>query len=196
MSTGSSSMGFFYDLIVSPGKAIYSLSRREPGYGGFAVLLFACLSATSARILITGSAAGMAVFSLTWGLTARFLIIVLALLFAAAFYHFFAGAAGGRGSALKLFAALPYCSLPFVFSCPAVLISRAFAPGAGWLIPVFLMLIFLLWAVYIQFQTISYFYGMSKADALAVFMLPWVIISAVSVLVPVIIGTGLFILIL
>ena len=189
-------MDFFYDLILFPGKAIYSLSRKEPGYGGFAVLLLACLSSTAARILISGSSAGMAIFSLTWGLTARLLLIVLAFLFASSFYHFFAGAAGGRGSSLKLFSALPYSSLPFVFSCPAVLISRVFITGPGLLVPVFLLLLFLVWAVYIQSQIISYFYGMSKTDALAVFMLPWVIISAVSVVVPVIIGTGLFILIL
>ena len=91
-------MDFFYELILYPGRAIYYLSRKEPGYGGFAVLLLACLSSTAARMLMTGSSGPMAVFSLTWGLAARFLVIVTVFLIASAFYHFFAGAAGNWSS--------------------------------------------------------------------------------------------------
>jgi hypothetical protein len=184
-------MEIFLNLITRPEETIYNISRRDLGYSGFLILLVASISIVAGHTLFSGATAGIILYSLTWGLLLKLILLGFILFFIAALYHYFAGVFGGRGDGVKLFKALPYSFIPYCFVAPITLILKAFADGTKLFLPTIAFLLLLFWMAFLQLKIINYFYGLSPNNALIVFILPWIIVGGFMIILPVIVSMSI-----
>lgn len=189
-------MGFFFNFITCPEETIHNISRKNLGYGGFLILILAIISMIAGRALFFGISSRMLVYSLTWGLVARLTLLTFCIFVAAVLYHYFAGIFGGDGDGVGLFKVLPYSFIPCCFAAPATLIVKAFAGGTEWLFLGLIVILLLFWMAFLQLKMINYFYGLSVSSSLAVFILPWIILIGFLTMAPIILGTGILMLLL
>lgn len=188
-------MGIFLNFIASPEETIHKISRKDLGYSSFLILILAYISSTGGFALFCGIPSNVLIYSLTWGLVIKLILSVFGILLITALYHYFAGVFGGNGNPVRLFKALPYSFIPYCFVAPIILILKAFAGGAEWIIwPIFVLLVF--WMARLQLKIINYFYGLTVVNSFVVFILPWIIIAGLTTLVPMILGISILMFIL
>jgi hypothetical protein len=180
---------YFFDFINSPDEAVYRISRTDTGYAGFLILILAVVSLTAGISLIGNAPSFIISFLLTWGMLVLFLFIFIC----ASFYHYFAGIFGGEGKGAMLFKALPYSFFPFCFVSPLALILGMIGGNWGAFFLFLLLLLFICLTVYLQIKIISYIYGVSVRNSVAIFVLPWVIVGSLVFLIPVISGMAVLV---
>ncbi len=166
------------NLIITPSEEVYRISRRQSSSRGLYVLLTASFSSVIAVGLVAGVPGNAAAFMLTWGVILRAGLCALFILSASALYHFFASMIGGSGNAGKTLSGMFYTSAPFCFLAPAALISNYW--GGGFLFFIF-FLAAALFAAFLHFKVIAYFYGLPNSRAAVVFLAPWIIFSTAAV---------------
>ena len=185
-------MDFFAMLITEPREALRLMPLSDTGYRGFWVLLLALVSMSAGGWLFGHPPALPSPFIyLVFGTISRFVFITFLILIFSALYHYFAEMFGGKGGGMSLFKALPYSSLPFVFTAPAALIIKAIWPRSGGSFLAAAYILLAVWSLYFQIGIIKNMYDVPPHSAAAVFIIPWaaafaaLVLMAVSAAVPV-----------
>lgn len=177
-------MSFFFNFIVNPSEAVYNISRKDIGYGGFLILLLAAFSIVSGVSLIFACPPQIVSYSLTGGMVLRLIIFSFLIYLLAVFYHYFACLLGGVGSGGKLFKALPYTLTTFCFVAPVALILKMLGGGLSIFLFIVILIIFVLRTFHHQVKMISYFYGLSSFSSAVSVLAPWVIFGVALIILP------------
>lgn len=175
------SIGFdaFYDFIEEPARSAEAARRRPPlalsmaAYVAAAAGLYAA-QALAGRLIFLGVSWPALVFMCAWS-------VGIGAFFAAA-VHLAAEAAGGRASALALFALFGFARLAWGVTLPAMLLLKALAPESGWAAGA----VFVFaggWVFVLEARSVRLVYGFSRGRALAVVMAPYAALAVGALLV-------------
>ncbi len=155
--------GNFYSLMFSPGVSWevydcrYSLSAS-------ALFFILCRLAQFAAFGFSG---------------ADFVLFVPVLFFewiaTAAILHFFAHAAGGRGSVTDFFRLLPFAELPFLFLPAAKILAGTLFSSFGAAFALMAVIIYI-WSFVLKVKAMMFNYSLSAVGAFAAFAAPLLIV--------------------
>ncbi len=173
----------FLALLITPRDTARELPAVITDYSGFRMLFGAVVSLMTG-VWLFGFLPRWPVLvpHMLFCVLSRFLLASFAVFLFSAMYGYFAEVIGGSGSGNRLFKILPYSSIPFLFTAPAALLTRAFIPGPGVVSMGLFLLFFGLWSFYLQVALVRNIYGIYPYEALAVCLIPWVISLGVMLL--------------
>lgn len=187
-------MELFSLLLLEPGLAACYISEHDTGNSGFLMLLCAVVSFITGSFVLFAGGGIASIGAMIFFIPANFIMILFGLWVLSSFYNYFAELFGGPGRSSYLFRVLPYSSLPFLFTTPAVLIAAALFPAAVRVLYIPILMVFVGWSLYLQVRLIERIYGISSFASFAACLLPWVVMFMFILALPLMIaaaGVGL-----
>ena len=173
-----------YNLIFSPKRAFRNIITEKPWYMVFVIFLFVRISKTISKgVVWSGSPFwGKAIFS--FGVSGEILVVLMFWIILTCVFHLFAQLFGGKGEGKLLFLSLGFTSFPLIFLVPLSLIAASWEKG-GWLLWVIFSIILYIWSFILKIVAIKEVYEIDQYKALAVIILPFLVLSGLLIFVPI-----------
>ncbi len=154
-----------YETLTSPSRALRRVTEERSFLKVMFLVLLALLSQTVGSLFKQELNLPTVQISLTIGLLAKFITLLLIWFIGAAILHFVAEAWGGEGTSLNLFITLGVSFIPQIFIAPITILSSVFGDLEVLIYDTFWLVIFI-WSIWLVLLALKETYLFSSGQAL------------------------------